>query len=151
MGSHLLKSWASTQQVIATSSGEAELYAMVKGASQTIGMVSMAFDFNDVLEGHVSCDANAAIGIAHRQGLGKLRHINVQWLWIQERVRNKELNLSKVPGEDNPADAMTKFLAKDIMQKHRESMSCYITDGRASNTLHLSSLKNKSKNENNMK
>ncbi len=39
IGSHMLKSWATSQSVIAFSSGEAELYAMTKAASQTIGNV----------------------------------------------------------------------------------------------------------------
>ena len=142
LGGHLLKSWASTQQVIATSSGEAELYAMIKCASQVIGMISMALDFGDRVTGEVSCDANAAIGIAHRQGLGKLRHINVQWLWIQERVRMKDIALGKVAGPENPADAMTKFLAKDDLQKHLTNMNCYIVEGRANNTLKLAMISN---------
>ena len=44
-GDHLIKSWASTEQVISTSSGEAELYAVTKGAAQGIGMISMSLDF----------------------------------------------------------------------------------------------------------
>ena len=43
-GRHLLKSWSSNQQIVALSSGEAELYALTKGAAQTLGIVSMAKD-----------------------------------------------------------------------------------------------------------
>ncbi len=35
LGCHVLKSWSSTLHCIALSSGEAELYALVKGATQT--------------------------------------------------------------------------------------------------------------------
>ena len=35
--------------------------------------------------GRVHTDASATIGIISRQGLGRLRHINVQYLWLQER------------------------------------------------------------------
>ena len=31
-------------------------------------------------------DASAAKGIASRRGLGKVRHIEVNQLWVQERV-----------------------------------------------------------------
>ena len=34
LGHHMIKSWSSTQQLVALSSGEAELYAFIKGASQ---------------------------------------------------------------------------------------------------------------------
>eukprot|EP00973_Karenia_brevis_P070922 9856951-Karenia_brevis.AAC.1 len=44
-GFHTIKTWSSTQQVIALSSGEAELYALVKGAAQSKGICSMLKDF----------------------------------------------------------------------------------------------------------
>ena len=34
IGGHMIKSWSSTQNVIALSSGEAEYYGLVKGAAQ---------------------------------------------------------------------------------------------------------------------
>ena len=37
-GSHNIKAWSSTQQVIALSSGEAEYYGMVKGAGNALGI-----------------------------------------------------------------------------------------------------------------
>ena len=40
-GRHTLKTWSSTQAVVATSSGEAEYYAIVKGASQSLGVRSI--------------------------------------------------------------------------------------------------------------
>ena len=45
IGGHLIKSWSSTQPVIALSSGEAELYALVKAASQAKGLCSLMADF----------------------------------------------------------------------------------------------------------
>ena len=45
MGSHLLKPWATTQPVIALSSGEAELYALVKTAAQAKGLASLLMDY----------------------------------------------------------------------------------------------------------
>ena len=33
-------------------------------------------------------DAAAAIGVAQRVGLGKLRHLETQSLWLQESVRD---------------------------------------------------------------
>ena len=82
LGGHLIKSWSSTQPVIALSSGEAELYALVKGASQATGLMSMLFDYGLELGARVCIDSSAALGIAHRVGLGKTRHIDVQYLWI---------------------------------------------------------------------
>ena len=130
-GEHLWKSWASTQQVIATSSGEAELYAVTKGAAQAMGMVSMSLDFGDVMTATVACDANAAIGIAHRQGLGKLRHINVQYLWLQEKVADKEMKIEKVGANDNLADLLTKALNEQVSRRHLSTMGIWTSSGRA--------------------
>ena len=48
-GDHLIKSWSTNQQVVALSSGEAELYAQIKGAAQTLGVVSLGQDFGEML------------------------------------------------------------------------------------------------------
>ena len=37
----MVKSWSSNQHVVALSSGEAGLYALTKGAAQTLGMAAM--------------------------------------------------------------------------------------------------------------
>ena len=44
LGSHLIKSWSTTQQVIALSSGEAEYYSMVRGGSLGMGVSAIAKD-----------------------------------------------------------------------------------------------------------
>ena len=64
----MIKFWSSTQQLVAISSGEAELYALIKGASQTKGIISMLMDFGLTFDGTVSTDASAAIGISFRRG-----------------------------------------------------------------------------------
>ena len=89
LGTHSIKSWSSNQIVIALSSAEAELYASFKGASQTLGFKSMGADFGDELDACLWSDASAAIAISQRSGLGKLRHIQTQYLWLQERVSAK--------------------------------------------------------------
>ena len=56
----------------ALSSGEAEYYAMVKAASVSIGVRAMLMDLG-VSEGRIilKTDASAALGVAHRLGIGK--------------------------------------------------------------------------------
>lgn len=86
-GHHLIKSWSSTQSVVALSSAEAELYALLKTACQALGVASLASDFGIELEVIVNSDSSAALAITQRHGLRKLRHINVQWLWLQDQVK----------------------------------------------------------------
>jgi hypothetical protein len=116
LGNHLLKSWARTQAPIATSSGEAELYAAVKGGGELLGMQSLALDLGVSLNARLKVDAKATIGMVHRLGLGKLRHVEVGNLWIQNAVKEKRLAVDKVLGSENVADLMTKHLDKTTME-----------------------------------
>ena len=50
-------------------------------------------------------------------------HVKVQYLWIQDAVENKELEIGKVGTLENPADMLTKFLANDALSKHAQRLS----------------------------
>ncbi len=62
LGSHTIKTWSSTQSVIALSSGEAEYYGMVKAASQGLGIKAMLRDFGiaDDIHVEIKTDSSAA-------------------------------------------------------------------------------------------
>ena len=100
----------------------------------------MADDFGDDLEPGLWSDASAAIAISQRSGLGKLRHIQTQFLWLQERVSAKQLRLTKVVGTANPADMLTKNLAKADLDRHLEFSGLILRDGRADGSLHVDAL-----------
>ena len=61
-GLHVLKTWSSQQQIIALSSGEAELYAVCKAAAQTNGVMAVLCDFDIEVQGIILTDASAALG-----------------------------------------------------------------------------------------
>ena len=117
-GSHCLKSWSSTQSIIAGSTGEAEYYGLVKGGSNSLGMKALMSDLGVDVKLKLKSDASAAIGIASRRGLGKIRHLEVSQLWLQQKVANGDLELIKVNGGDNLADALTKHLGAGDLQRH---------------------------------
>ena len=67
-----------------------------------------------------------------RQGLGKLRHIDTQALWIQEKVRTRQIILKKVRGDVNPADLLTKHISgKDKVDQLVDLYGLAFMDGRA--------------------
>ena len=133
-GSHCIKNWSSTQAIIALSSGEAEYYGVVKASSVALGCRAMARDFDYDLALHIHTDAEAAKGIAARTGLGKTRHIDVHYLWVQEKVRAGDLILHKVKGVSNPADLLTKHLTAPIMIKLMSLYGFSHADGRSALT-----------------
>ena len=131
LGAHTLKTWATTQAIVALSSGEAEYYGLVKGASHLLGMIALFKDLGINMVGRIFTDSTAAKGIASRMGLGKTRHIAVHLLWIQEKVRNKDFELLKVKGTENPADLMTKHLSQEVVNEFTNMWGAIFSSGRS--------------------
>ena len=94
-------------------------------------MLSMFKDFGLRARGEVLGDASAALGIIHRKGLGRTRHIDTGMLWIQQTAAEKRLAYSKVLGTDNPADLMTKYLARSVIDLHMQKLSQEVREGRS--------------------
>ena len=130
LGSHPLRHWSANQPTIALSPGEAELVGIVRGAAQGLGRRSMAYDLGFDVHLHLYTDATAAIGICRRRGLGRIRHLSTSDLWVQERHRHGDFQLSKIPGAANPADALTKHIDASTLQRLLLLMSLEEETGR---------------------
>ena len=125
-----MRGWASTQAVHALSSGEAEYYAALKGACAAFGSQSMLKDLGLKASVTLFTDSSATRGIIHREGLGKLRHLETGYLWLQAAVKNKRLQVRKVLGKENPAGLFTKYLGAAGMWKHLETLHMTAAEGR---------------------
>ena len=130
-GNHCIKSHSSTQATIALSSAEAEYYALVQAGSVALGLRAMYRDLGIELKLNLITDATGAKGIATRRGLGKLRHVEVHLLWLQQLVASGDFKVLKVDGKQNPADLYTKYLSQDDMKKHMRRIHFWPADGRA--------------------
>ena len=130
-GGHLLHAWSQTQTTVALSSGEAELSGISKGANTGIGLRSLCTDLGLSFSLTVHTDATAAIGMCRRRGLGKIRHLAVADLWIQDRVKSGDIHLLKVAGAENPADLLTKHVEYPVMMKHLSFLGLVPETGRA--------------------
>ena len=131
LGSHLLRTWSKTQSTVAQSSAESELLATVRAASEALGMMALAADLGISLTTRLHIDASAALGILERRGVGRVRHLDVGALWIQEQALGKAIDFVKVHGLVNPADLMTKHLGKELLEKHAAALGFVAKDGRA--------------------
>ena len=127
-----MKQWSNTQNVIALSSGEAEYYSMVKGGSVGIGARNVLNDMgieNNII---INTDASAATGIASRNGLGKQRRIEVNQLWLQDKVGKGEIEARKISGGSNIADALAKHVEADKISRHNTSINIQVRNDRRS-------------------
>ena len=138
LGSHVIKSWSSTQPSIALS-GEAEVVGVTRACAISLGFRSLLGDLGTrQLPGRVWTDSSAAIGICKRQGFGKVRHLDTQMLWVQQRVRNNDLDVYYAPGEKNPADIFTKpNIPQPRVDSLLHSMGCHYIGGRPSSAPEL--------------
>ena len=107
---------SSTQSVRALSTGESEFYAITKRSAHSLHSQAILKRFGVVVEAVVLSDASAGIGIESRQGCGRLKHLEVKWLWVQEEVSERALRLRKHPTETNIADLATKYLSRHRME-----------------------------------
>ena len=120
MGKHCIKSWSKTQHNITTSSAEAEAIAVVKATSEAVAVSRMCSEFGTTLVTCIYIDASAAIGILEREGVGKIRHIDVGVLWLQQKHLRQDIGFHKIDGTKNPADLMTKGLSAEHITRYVE-------------------------------
>ena len=130
-GTHLLKTWSRTQATIALSSAEAELYATIRAAAEVLGLQSMMKDWGVKSHGSLLGDASACLALIKRQGLGRMRHLHTNYLWLQEKSAKEELMFGKVLGTENPSDLLTKYLGGELATKHMTALYCEFRGGRA--------------------
>ena len=90
------------------SSGEAEYYAMVKAAPEGFGIQALAKDLGIDMKVRLWVDSTAAKAIVARIGLGRVRHMEVKYLWAQQAHKEGRFEVRKISGLTNPADISTK-------------------------------------------
>ena len=93
-------------------------------------MQSLLKDFNIDVRIQIQSDATAAIGMARRLGLGRVRHLATADLWIQQRLREGAFSVSKLPGISNSADMMTKVKGRADIMKLLAAMGFVSIEGR---------------------
>lgn len=117
--------WSRTQANVALSSGEAELNAMVMGASELMGFINLlkeAAVLSAETQGTLRTDSSAARGTSLRQGTGKIKHLGVKQLWIQELTARDAISIKGVPREYNPSDVLTHHWEPAAALKHFRAM-----------------------------
>ena len=117
--------WSRTQQLVALSSAEAELNASVRAGQEGLGIVNFTFEIGTPHAVEILADSSAAHGINMRVGSGRVKHLSIRQLWLQQRVKEGHLTCRKIPREINCADAMTHHWSAKEGKVHFEIMHCY--------------------------
>ena len=64
----------------------------------------------------IRIDASAAVGIATRRGIGRVRHIELNELWLQDQIARKRICIEKIEGKENISDSLTKHCKAERIQ-----------------------------------
>ena len=115
--------WSRTQQVVSLSSAEAELHALCKGASEGLAVANMAAEMYMGIPLRLLTDSSAARGIVQRSGVGKVKHLDIKTLWLQEREAVGDFACIKVPRLLNWSDLMTHHWSEVEGDMHMAGMS----------------------------
>ena len=113
-GKHLIGASCTKQSVIALSSGEAEFYALVRGSAA--GLLTIQIWDRVGFQGMkltMKTDSSVAKGIATRKGSGKVKHLSMKELWIQDCVQRNQLRVQKESTKTTWADLGTKAPSGD--------------------------------------
>lgn len=113
--------WKSRKQkTITTSTTEAELLAISHAAKQLywIKRLFSFIEFDIDQPETLNCDNKQTVDLLNREKSvfqTKLRHVDINQLWIRQEVQAKRLSVQWVNTTDMPADGLTKCLPN---QKH---------------------------------
>ena len=110
LGGCTILSYSRTQGSPALSSAEAEGYALGSGACEGLFICSVARELNVDLKLVIYSDSSATISQHSKLGLGRMKHVELRFMFVKDLVKREKLSLCKIPGTDNPADLGTKML-----------------------------------------
>ena len=125
-------SWSSKKQsVIALSTCEAEYYALTEGGKEAMHLNRLLWEFlnqkplddDQKLDPvRLFCDNQSTLFVAKNPAEHKMmKHVDLRYKWIQERVENEDFLVDYVSTKDQIADIFTKALPKETFQRLRVS------------------------------
>ena len=88
---------------VALSSGESELYPCNREGMETLGTSERTSRWTS------SLSPGATMETLRRQGSGRLKHVDTNAFWLQEKVASCEVTSDRIPRECNMADMMTEL------------------------------------------
>ena len=97
----------------------------------------MAEDLGSEKGGVLLFDASAAKAMLTRRGFGRAKHIHRSYLWLQQRIADGDLSLSKVGTNMNPADLGTKHLDGSRIEELLKLMHLRYETAEHKMTLHV--------------
>ena len=113
-----VKSGSTLQSLTASSVGEAEFYAVVKGGRVGLSLTSMYQDLGIPMKIEIQSGSSTANSLTDRLGAGqRTKHIDTRYFWIQERVQDWDFGIKKVLTAKSCADVGMKPVSASVLQQ----------------------------------
>ena len=110
----LILSICRAQSTVALSSCEAELYADNSTMIECMYLYQLAqflMGEDTLVRQRLFLDSSSAKFVVQKSGVGKLKHVAIKHMFLQQLLRQKVFSIHKVPTRVNPADLNTKKLS----------------------------------------
>ena len=102
---------------MAWSSAESELYALGSGAVEAQGFATLLEECGEPTVPVQHRDSRSALHVVKKLGPGRMKHIALRMVALQELYANKRLKFAKVHADENESDMRTKPMTKERMIK----------------------------------
>ncbi|KAJ9551376.1 hypothetical protein OSB04_015421 [Centaurea solstitialis] len=120
--------WKSSKQdTVADSTCESEYIAASEAAKEAawlknfIGDLGVVPSISEPIE--IFCDNEGAVALTKEpKDHGKSKHIERKYHFVRHKVEEKQIVVSRVPTEENPADPFTKALTRPKHEYHTEAI-----------------------------
>ena len=93
--------------------------AMTEGVSNAKLVASLLEELREPATLVLLSDSSAAIAHTFRQGVGRMKHLELKQLWLQNEVQKKKLQVKHLASEINPANLFTKCMTTARFEKLR--------------------------------
>ena len=131
LGSHTIETWSVNQQVVSLSSAESEFYAIGSGCARGLTIKHVLLEILHTttpdadIKMTVCTDSDAARGMIHRAGCGRVRHFQTRYLWHQQAMREGHFVVTRCGTKENPSDLGTKIPGEGGNDKlHEQACNC---------------------------
>ena len=98
VGGHAVKHSSNLLGATGLNVSECEYYALTHGAAHGLGLRSYTTDLGFEMSLEILSDSSAARAFASRRGLGRQRHVQTRFLWLQ-RVAAAHLSVPRITSQ----------------------------------------------------
>ncbi|CAK0909889.1 unnamed protein product [Prorocentrum cordatum] len=117
-GEHTWDCYSVAQSTIALSAGEPGMYATGSATARGLQRNIYMIETQRPCKLKIYTDSTAGRGMCSRAGLGKVRHLELRYLCIQERLRLKAFELLEEDANEMAAGVLTKYGEWSTIEKH---------------------------------